>query len=238
MKELYERLYRGTSKSYYKEISKCLDSNKKKCILTANPEMFSIAENNKVIRDSILNEENDVVTDGIAIKQTAKFYKIRIPERITGIDLAAKLIEFGNQKKKTIYLFGAEKHVVEKLKNDIEKKYPSLKIVGATDGYIQNKDEEVKKIIKKEPDICLVAMGIPMQEEIILKIIPHVSKGIYIGVGGAFDVLSGYKKRAPKFYINHNMEWLYRIMKEPKRLPRFLKYNIMFCFKTLFDSKK
>ena len=81
-------------------------------------------------------------------------------------------------------------------------------------------------------------MGIPMQEEIILKIIPHVSKGIYIGVGGAFDVLSGYKKRAPKFYINHNMEWLYRIMKEPKRLPRFLKYNIMFCFKTLFDSKK
>lgn len=238
MKELYERLYRGTNKSYTLQLSKYLDNNTKKCILTANPEMFSIAENNSIIKEGILNKDNDVVTDGIAIKQTAKFYKVRVPERITGIDLASNLIKLGNQKKKTIYLFGAEKKVVEKLEKDIKENYKSLKVVGATDGYIEDKEAEIKKIIKKQPDICLVAMGIPMQEKIILSIMPHVSKGIYIGVGGAFDVLSGFKKRAPKFYIKHNLEWFYRIAKEPKRLPRFLKYNIMFCFRTLFDSKR
>lgn len=238
MREIYERLYRGTTKSYYILLSKYLDNNKKKFILTANPEMFSIAKNSSVIKDAILDKNNDVVTDGIAIKQTAKFYKIKVPERITGIDLATKLLELGNQKKKTIYLFGAEESVIAKLEKIIKEKYKSLKIVGATNGYIKNKDEEIKKIIKKEPDICLVAMGIPMQEEIILKIIPHVKKGIYVGVGGSFDVLSGAKKRAPKFYIDHNLEWFYRIAREPKRLPRFLKYNIMFCFKTLFDAKK
>lgn len=238
MKELYEKLYRGTSESYYLKLSKYLDNNEKKCILTANPEMFSIAKHNDVIKKGILNKDYDVVTDGIAIKATARFYKVHIPERITGIDITKKLLEFGNQKKKTIYLFGAEKKVLEKLEKDIKEKYKGLKIVGATNGYVKDKEAEIKKIIQKEPDICLVALGIPTQEEIILSIMPHVKKGIYIGVGGTFDVLSGYKKRAPEFYIKHNMEWFYRIASEPKRIPRFLKYNILFCFKTLFDSKK
>ena len=82
-----------------------------------------------------------------------------------------------------------------------------------------------------KPDICLIAMGIPMQEKLINKYFKNAKKGIYIGVGGSFDVLSGIKKRAPKLFIKLNLEWLYRIIKEPRRLKRFWNNNIKFLFK-------
>ena len=80
----------------------------------------------------------------------------------------------------------------------------------------------MKKIVKLNPDICLVALGIPYQEKLINKYIDIAKKGIYVGVGGSFDVLSGTKKRAPKIFIKLNLEWLYRLICEPKRLKRFI----------------
>ena len=89
----------------------------------------------------------------------------------------------------------------------------------------------MEKIVKKNPDICLVALGIPEQEKTIARHIKEAKKGIYIGVGGSFDVLSGEKKRAPKLFIKLNLEWLYRIIKEPKRLKRFWNNNVKFLLK-------
>lgn len=86
----------------------------------------------------------------------------------------------------------------------------------------------MKKIIELNPDICLVALGIPEQEILISKYIENAKKGIYIGVGGSLDVLSGTKKRAPEIFIKLNLEWLYRIIKEPKRIKRFWNNNIKF----------
>ena len=88
----------------------------------------------------------------------------------------------------------------------------------------------MKKIIKLKPDICLVALGIPEQEKLILKYYDKAEKGIFMGVGGSFDVLSGCKKRAPRISIKLNLEWLYRIIKEPKRLKRFYQYNLKYLF--------
>ena len=82
-----------------------------------------------------------------------------------------------------------------------------------------------------QPDICLVALGIPEQELLINKYFNKFKKGIFIGVGGSFDVLSGHKKRAPKLMIKLHLEWLYRIIKEPKRFKRFWESNIKFMLK-------
>ena len=79
--------------------------------------------------------------------------------------------------------------------------YESRAIYKYENGYIENKEEMMKKIVKKNPDICLVAMGIPVQEKLIATCMKEAKKGIYIGVGGSFDVLSGTKKRAPKLFI-------------------------------------
>ena len=118
----------------------------------------------------------------------------------------------------------------------INEKYTNIELVGCTNGYIKDKDAimEYIKIIK--PDIVLVALGIPLQENLIYKHINDFDKGIFVGIGGSFDVLSGSKKRAPKLFIKLNLEWLYRIVKEPKRILRFIKNNIMFLI-IIFKEK-
>ena len=86
-------------------------------------------------------------------------------------------------------------------------------------------------------DIVLVALGMPIQEKLIYKHLNEFDKGIFVGVGGSFDVLSGTKKRAPEFFIQHNLEWLYRITKEPSRLKRFYNNNIKFLFNVNKEKK-
>ncbi len=105
--------------------------------------------------------------------------------------------------------------------------------MGYRNGYVVNKDYVFRDILRKEPDIILVALGMPLQEKIIYRNIKKFRKGIFVGVGGSFDILSGCKKRAPKIFIKLNLEWLYRIIKEPKRIKRFYKNNIRFIFKII-----
>jgi len=95
-----------------------------------------------------------------------------------------------------------------------------------------------EEIASLKPDVCLVALGIPVQEKLIYKHLDKFEKGIFVGVGGSFDVISGTKKRAPEFFIKCNLEWLYRIAKEPKRLKRFYNSNVKFIFAVKKEFKK
>lgn len=237
MKELFDRIIKKDSKEYYKQISKYLDNSKKKFIVTANPETFMLAKTNIEMREIILDEENDVIPDGIAIVKGAKKLGLNITERITGIDTSVEILKLLNNKKKSLFLFGASEEVSKKIVEVIKIEYPSIKILGAVDGYVENKDEVFKNIIEMEPDVCLVALGIPNQEFLINKYIKYAKKGIFMGVGGTFDVLSGVKKRAPKLFIKLNLEWFYRIVCEPSRLKRFYKNNIKFL-KEIKKEKK
>ena len=114
---------------------------------------------------------------------------------------------------------------------NINQKYPNINIVGFSDGYVEDKDKIMQEIISLSPDLILIALGVPNQELLINKYIEKAKKGVFIGVGGTFDVLSGCKKRAPKLFIKLNLEWLYRIICEPTRLKRFIQNNIVFWFK-------
>ena len=93
-----------------------------------------------------------------------------------------------------------------------------------------------QQITELDPDLVFVALGAPQQELLIHKYFRSDRKGIYIGVGGSFDVLSGKKQRAPSFFIRHNLEWLYRITKEPKRIKRFWNSNVKFLFELRKES--
>ena len=137
-----------------------------------------------------------------------------------------------------MYLFGASIEVIDKLENVIKEKYPNIKLVGATNGYIKDKDSVMKYIKTTKPDIVMLALGIPLQEKLINKYLDEFNNGIFIGVGGSFDVLSGSKKRAPKIFIKLNLEWLYRITTEPKRISRFIKHNIRFLIKIIKEKYK
>ena len=238
MKKYFEQLYNKSSNEFYKKIEKDLKDNKKTFIVTANPETFMKAKNDEQIHNMLIDKNVVKVPDGIAIVKVANWLGYNIKERIAGIDIAVKLLEYGNKDKKSIFLFGAKEEVICALKKKISIEYPNLKIVGSQNGYVKDKDEIFKDIIRMKPDIVLVALGIPIQEKLIYQYLEKFDKGIFVGVGGSFDVISGTKKRAPKIFIKLNLEWFYRIACEPTRIKRFYDSNVKFIFKALKKSNR
>ena len=231
MTEYFNRLYNKDSNSFYTELKEALNNDSKKFIITANPEAFMFGESDGEVNAMLTDEAVTVVADGIGIVKGAAMINIHIPERIPGVEISQKLLEFGNELHKSIFFLGAKPEVINALCDLVKTQYPNLKITGAMHGYTDDKDAAFEEIKRLSPDIVLVALGIPAQEKLIYKHYSDFNKGIFVGVGGSFDVLSGCKARAPQFFINHNIEWLYRILKEPRRIKRFYNNNVKFIIK-------
>lgn len=225
MKDYLDNIYIDDNFNELLELN--LKSNQKMFIITANPESFMYAKKNKQMDQILKNKEYTIVPDGVGVVKALKKYKIKA-RKTPGIEIAGNLLEYGNKYKKSIYLFGSKEKVIKKLVKLINEKYPNLKIFGYSNGYVEDKNQVFEDIINKKPDIVMTALGIPEQEIIIDKYYKKFNKGIFIGVGGSFDVISGDKKRAPKIFQKLNIEWLYRIIKEPKRIKRFYNNNIKF----------
>lgn len=206
-------------------------NNKKTFIVTANPETIMTAENNKNFQKALLDEKTIIIPDGIGIVKGAQILGYDIKETIPGVELCTKLFEFCSELHKSIFLLGAKGEVVSKLADIIKTNYSGAILCGYENGYIQDKQACFDNIAKLKPDVVLVALGIPHQELLIYNNLNQFNKGIFVGVGGSFDVLSGTKKRAPKIFRKLHLEWLYRITTEPKRLRRFLSSNIKYLFK-------
>ena len=230
MQEYLKKLYKDSKDNYYNELDKILKNKEKRFIITVNSETLMKSENDREL-ENILKGNYSFVPDGIAVVKAAKKLDINISERITGIDIAEHLLKVANINKYSMYLFGAKEEVIQALVEKIKKEYKNIKLLGYSNGYVDNKDKIMEDIIKFNPDICMIALGIPEQEKLIYKYINKAKNGIYVGVGGSFDVLSGAKLRAPKIFIKLNLEWFYRIITEPKRLKRFWNNNVKFMFK-------
>lgn len=238
MKKNITKLYKKSKESYYKILEKDLKNKRKRFIVTVNPETLMMAEKDLELKKILADNNISFVPDGIAVVKASKWLKMPVTERIAGVDIAEYLLKEASILKKKVYLFGSKQEVIDGMKKVIEEKYSGIKLVGATNGYIEDKDKEFENIKKAKPDVVMVALGIPHQEKLIYKHLNEFDKGIFIGVGGSFDVLSGTKKRAPKLFIKTNTEWLYRIVTEPKRLKRFWNNNVKFMFKIRKEKKK
>ncbi|MEG0283084.1 MAG: WecB/TagA/CpsF family glycosyltransferase [Clostridia bacterium] len=238
MREYFEKTYIDTASSFYKLVRNNLKKEVKTFVVTANPETLMMAEGNLEFKKVLLDKETIIIPDGIGVVKGARMLGFNVKERIPGVELSEELLKYANELNKSIFLFGSKKEVIEKMKELIETKYPNIKIAGLEDGYVENKDEVFKRIIEAKPDIILVALGIPNQEMLIYKYLKDFDKGIFVGVGGTFDVLSGVKKRAPKIFISLHLEWLYRLIKEPKRIKRFYESNVKYINIIKKENKK
>lgn len=237
MKKYFEKIYKDSKSNFYNLVNSNLKNNKKMFIVTANPETLMVAEKNNNLKNCLLDNRTTLIADGIGVVKGGKYLKYNIKETIPGIELCTKLFEYCNKLGKRIFLFGAKEDVVKKLTQVITSTYPNVNICGYKNGYIENKQAVFEEISKQNPDVILVALGIPKQELLIYNNLERFNKGILIGVGGSFDILSGTKKRAPKLFRKLHLEWLYRIIKEPKRLKRFFNNNIKYIFKLLHCKK-
>ena len=231
LKEYLKRIHGESLNEYYNSLNCSMENCKREFIVTVNPEILVNATKDEGLDKMLLDENVSLVPDGIAIVKACRMHKIEVAERMAGVDIAEYLIQEANRQKKSVYFLGAKPEVVKTLAEKVSKEYPDVKIAGFTDGYVQDKDKVFDEIVKLSPDVVLVALGVPAQERLIYKHLDRFEKGIFVGVGGSFDVLSGMKARAPEFFIKHNIEWLYRIMKEPSRLKRFYNNNVKFIYK-------
>lgn len=228
MKEYFDKIYSDNEQTFHKLVEENIEKNCKMFIVTANPETLMIAEDNPKFKECLLDNRTIIVPDGIGVIKGMEMCGYKTNGTITGVELAKRIMEILNEQKKSIYLFGAKQEVIQKLEEVLKNEYPNVIIAGAENGYVTDKQEVFKDIIEKKPDVVLVAMGIPNQELLIYDNLDSFDKGVFIGVGGSFDVLSGMKKRAPKIFRKVHLEWLYRIVREPKRLKRFFRSNVRY----------
>lgn len=237
MKDILKRVYGKSREEYYSNLAEDMRDGKKRFVITANPEILVMSEKDGEIEKMLNDPDVSIIPDGIAVVKAARMLDIPVTERIAGVETAEFLLSEADRQQKKVYLFGAAREVVTALADKIAVDYPRIVLSGFCDGYTADKDGVFEEIEAISPDVCLVALGVPAQEKLIYKHIGRFGKGIFVGVGGSFDVLSGAKKRAPEFFLKHNIEWLYRIVKEPKRLKRFFDNNVKFLFKIKRASK-
>lgn len=230
MRTYYDKAYKGKKKDFLNLLKERIDSGRRTFVVTANPEIFMLGRKLPEMNEALSDEETLIVPDGIGVIRGGKQLGYEFEERIPGVEICEELFAYADQKGRSLYLFGAEKSVLEDLAARVHREYPYAVLAGCTDGYVQDKEKVFREIVEMQPDIVLVALGAPKQELLIHRYYRRGEKGVFIGVGGSFDVLSGRKKRAPSFFIRHNLEWLYRIASEPKRLKRFWDSNIKFLF--------
>jgi len=197
-------------------------------VVTANPEIVMVAREHAEFKEIL--EQAYVVPDGIGIVYAAKWTDVPITERVTGIELLEGLMQQADEHAWKVFLFGASPQVNEKAAEELDKRYPHAKIVGRRDGFFAPEEAEsiAEEIAASKPDLLFVALGAPKQDEWIAAHWDRLQVKLAMGVGGSFDVIAGYVKRAPVFWQKLHLEWFYRLLKQPSRwrrqlaIPRFV----------------
>lgn len=214
----FDNLTMHDTKMIVKEFLKSEESNNL-FIVTANPEIAYYANKNATYMNKI-KEADLIIPDGIGIVKASKKLGKPLQERIPGIELMESILEEANQQYKRVFLLGASKETVKLCENNLKKKYPNVKFK-SKHGYKNITDyKRVEQVKKFKPDIVFVAMGYPKQESWIYYYKHHFTHTLFMGVGGSFDVFSGKVKRAPTLFIKLNLEWLYRLLTDVKRIKR------------------
>lgn len=227
MERYFKRVFPGTAAAFCQKAEQAMAAGERMFVVTANPEIIMGAGRDEAISRLLLDQQVDIVPDGISVVKAMAMLGLPVTERITGVDLADKLLQSAGEKGQSVYLLGAKEEVVSTLVRKLKARYPAMAI-DYHNGYDGDKDALMEAAAAKAPDLVLVGLGVPAQELLINRHVASFKKGVLMGVGGSFDVLSGLKRRAPALFVKTNTEWLYRILREPSRLGRFYRSNIKF----------
>jgi len=171
--------------------------------------------------------------DGTGAVMALKKHGIDNVVKIPGCELWLKIVEALYKEGKSFYLVGSKQEVIEEAVAKLKQEYDGIHIVNYRNGYLSPEEETllIEDIAAKKPDVVFVAMGSPKQE-LLMEKMSKVHEAIYQGLGGSFDVYTGHVERAPQWWVDHNVEFAYRLLKQPSRIKRQI-----FLFKFLFLVK-
>lgn len=200
-----------------------MDADSGAHIVTANPEIVMEARRNPAFADALARAEL-VLPDGIGVVWAARLLGTPVVERVPGIELTEALLETAARRGYRVFFLGAAHGVAEEAAAAVERKYPGIRIVGTHHGYFSADEETavVEQVVAAAPDILFVGLGAPRQELFIARHRAGWNVPVAIGVGGSLDVLAGRVPRAPRWVQSMGLEWLYRVVREPRRLRRVM----------------
>ena len=204
-------------------------------IVTPNSEIVQNASKDEELR-SLIASADLIIPDGIGLVYASKVMGCPLSERVTRIDFLDSIVARLAQTGESIFFFLINLCVADEAADRMKKKYPGLRVAGTQNGYFQPEEEAliVKQINESGADFLCVALGAPKQERFIAQHRDEFTsvRGA-IGVGGSLDVWAGNLKRAPEFYRNHGLEWLYRFIQQPTRFKRMLTLPV-FMLRVIF----
>ena len=208
-------------------------SGEKEYVVTPNPEIVWMARRNELLRAALCGASL-VLPDGIGIVYGARILGSPLRNgRVPGIEFASSLFEKMAENGGTVFLLGAEPGIAETAGQNLSEKHPGLIIAGTADGYFTDSGQIIGHINTAGPDLLLVCLGAPKQEIWMAENLESLNIGMCAGLGGALDVFAGKVKRAPLFFRRLGLEWLYRIIREPRRIKRAMKLPL-FLFVVIF----
>lgn len=201
-------------------------------VVTPNPEIIVTAQTDSELRQ-ILNNAALRVPDGISMVVVSRILRTPLLERVSGIDLMLELIELSNEKGYKIFFLGGAPGVAAEAKQKLLAEFPNLNIVGTHDGYFKDDIAIIAEIQAAKPDLLFVGLGGGRQERWLAQHLQELQVPVGMAIGGSLDVISGRKKRAPRWAQALYIEWLYRLFSEPSRwkrqlaLPKFLYLTLL-----------
>lgn len=192
-------------------------------LITVNPEFVMAAQRDANFRRAI-NEAALVVADGVGVVWASRYLKAPVPERITGVDTLVTLARRCAEAGYRIYLLGAAPGVAEETATRLQNLAPGLQIAGTYAGSPAPAEEAeiIERVRAAEADVLCVAYGAPAQDLWIARNLARLPAALAVGVGGAYDFISGRQQRAPRLMQRLGLEWLYRLYREPWRWRRML----------------
>lgn len=223
---------RQTRKEALGRIAHMASEGKGTKVFTPNPQMLLGAYKQKDLR-TLLSSADLLLPDGVGVTLAARLLGRPLSERITGIDTAEWLLSYGARAGLRFYFLGGREGVAEEAARRMKERYGELLVVGTHHGYFEKEGKEndaiLEDIRRRAPHVLFVCFGFPAQEQWIAENLPHLpSVRLAMGLGGALDVWSGQIKRAPHAFQKLGLEWLWRALREPRRLktvlslPKFL----------------
>lgn len=203
-------------------------------IIAVNPEKVIKAQQDPYLAKRLASARL-LIPDGIGVVLAARILGLAKMKRVAGAELMPEICGLANDNGYRIFLFGASPEVNQKARENLEIRYPDIQIVGNRDGFLKEEDMPslVQQINETEAQILFIALGSPKQELWMEKYLPQLNVNVCQGVGGTFDVISGNVRRAPYIFRKLHLEWMYRLLANPKRilrqtaLPKFVYQVVM-----------
>lgn len=217
-------------------VERACETGERAVIHYANAHAVNLAGRNEAFRDAMVRASL-VFCDGKSLQWAARLLGRRLPERFTPPDWIDSLCAMSLSHGYSLYFLGAEKGVATGAAISLQQRHPGLRIEsshGYFDRSVEGSRAMVDRIHKASPEILLVGMGMPIQELWVRTHIADASIPVTITVGGMFDFISNYKHRGPQWLTNMGLEWLARLLHEPRRLgKRYLLGNPQFLWTVL-----